>query len=229
MIDIQAVCKHYSSGRGQVAALADISFAVAPGEGIVLAGRSGSGKTTLLNCIGTLELPDRGRILCHGIDICALSPHRRTLFRRQQVGFVFQAGNLLPWLTVAENLQFPLELNQIRGRAQQRRIEELLAIFGLAGYQRALPAELSGGEAQRIAFARAIAHAPAILLADEPTASLDSANGNQLIELMFSLCRDQKTTLLIATHDQDLLAMAETILFVKDGRMENRRCAEKRP
>lgn len=227
MIDIQAVCKHFSSGRGQVAALTDISFTVAPGQGVVLAGRSGSGKTTLLNCIGTLEVPDHGRILCNGIDICALSPHQRTLFRRQQVGFVFQAGNLLPWLTVAENLQFPLELNGIRGKTQQRRIEELLALFALAGYQRALPAELSGGEAQRIAFARAIAHKPTILLADEPTASLDSANGNQLIELMFSLCRDQKTTLLIATHDQDLLAMARTILFFKDGQMENRRCAEK--
>ena len=222
MIEIQAISKQYTSGRGHVSALSDISLAVEHGQGIILAGRSGSGKTTLLNCIGTLEIPDSGKILYNDIDICTLSPRQRTLFRRQKVGFVFQAGNLLPWLTVAENLQFPLELNGIRGSDQRHRIEELLAIFGLGGYEKALPMELSGGEAQRIAFARAIAHTPAILLADEPTASLDSINGKQLVELMFSLCRTHETTLFIATHDQELLEMAKTIIFLKDGRMENR-------
>ncbi len=221
MIDIQTVSKQYTSGRGHVAALTDISFSTRHGQGIILAGRSGSGKTTLLNCIGTLEIPDSGSILCNDINICTLSPRQRTLFRRREVGFVFQAGNLLPWLTVAENLQFPLELNGILGKTQRHRIEELLATFGLEGYEKALPAELSGGEAQRIAFARAIAHKPAILLADEPTASLDSSNGRQLIELMFSLCRTRNTTLFIATHDQELLEMAETIIFLKDGKMEN--------
>lgn len=132
---------------------------------------------------------------------------------------MFQAGNLLPWLTVAENLQFPLELNAIRGKMQRKRIEELLTHFGLGGYEKAMPAELSGGESQRIAFARAIAHSPSLLLADEPTASLDSANGRQLIELMFSLCRSQHTTLFIATHDQELLEMTDEIIYLKDGRM----------
>jgi len=222
MIEIQAVSKQYTSGRGHIPALTDISFSVEPGQGIILAGKSGSGKTTLLNCIGTLEIPDNGKILCNGRDVCRLNPRERTLFRRKEVGFVFQTGNLLPWLTVAENLQFPLEVNGIRGQAHPQRIEELRAMFGPSGYEKALPAELSGGESQRIAFARAIAHTPTILLADEPTASLDSATGNQLITLMFSLCLSRQTTLIIATHDQELFEMTDTIISLKDGRMENR-------
>jgi ABC-type lipoprotein export system ATPase subunit len=220
MIALREVCKQFTSGRGHISALTGISFHVEQGHGVILAGRSGSGKTTLLNCIGTLETPDNGAIVHNGIDLCTLGPRQRTLFRRRQVGFVFQAGNLLPWLSVSENLRFPLELNGIRGKTQRVRIEELLATFSLSGYEKALPAELSGGESQRIAFARAIAHEPAILLADEPTASLDSANGNQLIELMFSLCRTKGTTLFIATHDQELLGMADTLIYLKDGTME---------
>lgn len=220
MIELRAISKQFVSGRGHVSALSAISFAVAPGEGVILAGRSGSGKTTLLNCIGTLETPDSGEILLDGTNICAFSARERTLFRRWKLGFVFQSSNLLPWLTVAENLQIPLELNQIVGKAQQTRIEALLEVFGLAGYGKALPTELSGGEAQRIAFARAIAHQPAILLADEPTASLDSAHGQQLMALMFSLCRSKGTTLFIATHDPDLLAMADRVIVLKDGKME---------
>lgn len=223
MIQLQAVSKRFVSGRGHIPVLTEISFSVEHGRGVILVGRSGSGKTTLLNCIGTLEIPDSGAILYNGIDICTLSARQRTLFRRQEVGFVFQSGNLLPWLTVAENLQFPLELNGFRGKEQRLRIEELLATFGLAGYEKALPVELSGGEAQRIAFARAIAHTPAILLADEPTASLDSSNGRQLIELMFALCRTKGTTLFIATHDQELLGMTDTVIALKDGKMEEKR------
>ncbi|MFH0783836.1 MAG: ABC transporter ATP-binding protein [Pseudomonadota bacterium] len=220
MIEIQAVSKQFTSGRGYVSAVSDISFSVNRGTGVILKGRSGSGKTTLLNCIGTLEIPDQGAIMYKGTNICTLSPRQRALFRRREVGFVFQSGNLLPWLTVAENLQFPLELNGICGIMQRRRIEELLATFGLTGYGKAMPVELSGGELQRIAFARAIAHTPAILLADEPTASLDSGNGKQLIALMLSLCRFEATTLFVATHDQDLLAMADTIIALKDGKIE---------
>lgn len=220
MIEIKEVSKQFTSGRGHISAVTDISFSVDHGRGVILAGRSGSGKTTLLNCIGTLEIPDKGCILYNGTNICTLSPRQRALFRRKEVGFVFQTSNLLPWLTVSENLQFPLELNGICGIAQQRRIEELLATFGLIGYEKAMPAELSGGESQRVSFARAIAHTPAILLADEPTASLDSINGKQLIELMFSLCYSKNTTLFIATHDQELLGMTDTIISLKDGKME---------
>lgn len=220
MLELRAVCKKFVSGRGHVSALSDISFKVERGQGVILSGRSGSGKSTLLNCIGTLEVPDGGAILANGTNICTLDSRQRSLFRRQELGFVFQASNLLPWLTVAENLQIPLELKHIRGKARDQRIEELLATFGLSGYEKALPVELSGGESQRVAFARAIAHAPSILLADEPTASLDSVNGKQLIELMFSLCRDKGTTLLIATHDPDLLAIADRVIALKDGTMQ---------
>lgn len=220
MIQICSLSKQFLSGRGHVAALRDISLEVEHGSGVILAGKSGSGKTTLLNCLGTLEQPDSGSIICNGTDICTLNADQRALFRRHDVSFVFQANNLLPWLTVAENLQMPLELNRITGQTQQKRIEELLEIFGLSGYEQALPCELSGGEAQRIAFARAIAHTPSILLADEPTASLDSANGRQLIELMFSLCHTHGMTLFIATHDQELLEMADTVIHLKDGRIE---------
>lgn len=220
MITVQSLSKKFVSGRGHVSALADISFSVEHGRGVILAGRSGSGKTTLLNCIGTLEVPDSGSIICNGTDICRLNARQRALFRRKEVSFVFQSGNLLPWLTVEENLQLPLELNNITNKQQRYRIEELLETFGLSGYEKALPAELSGGEAQRITFARAIAHTPSILLADEPTASLDSVNGKQLIELTFSLCHTKGTSLLIATHDQELLEMAETVITLKDGRLQ---------
>lgn len=222
MIQVRSLSKQFLSGRGHVAALHDISFEVEHGSGVILSGKSGSGKTTLLNCLGTLEQPDSGEVICNSINICTLNARQRALFRRQEVGFVFQSNNLLPWLTVAENLQMPLELNRITGIRQQQRIKELLATFGLNGYEKALPSELSGGEAQRIAFARAIAHTPAILLADEPTASLDSANGRQLIELMFSLCKDQGMTLFIATHDPELLEIAQLVIHLKDGRRETR-------
>ncbi len=220
MIEVQAVSKRFSSGRGHVIALADISFSVGDGRSCVLAGKSGSGKTTLLNCLGGLERPDSGRILCNGTDICTLGRKQRALFQRRLIGFVFQSGNLLPWLTVAENLRFPLELNNIRGREQQTRIADLLATFGLAGYDRAMPGELSGGETQRIAFARAIAHNPALLLADEPTASLDSVTGCQLIQLMLSLAVSRHTTLIVATHDPELIGLIGTAMYLKDGRME---------
>ena len=219
MLEIMGLTKRFTSGRGHIAALTDIHFSVENGGAIIIAGRSGSGKTTLLNCIGTLEIPDSGGVVFNGTEVSSLGSRQRAFFRRHGVGFVFQTGNLLPWLTVSENLAFILELNKVYGRRQARRISELLEIFGLSGYDRALPAELSGGEAQRIAFARAIAHTPALLLADEPTASLDSANGRQLIELMFSLCRENRTTLVIATHDQDLMAMTDSLVYLQDGRM----------
>ena len=169
-----------------------------------------------------MEKPDSGRILYNGRDICTLGQRQRALFQRREIGFVFQASNLLSWLTVAENLQFPLELNGIRGKKQRQRIEELLATFGMSGYDKAMPGELSGGETQRIAFARAIAHQPALVLADEPTASLDSTTGYQLIQLMLSLCADQHSTLIIATHDPELLEMTDRTIFLKDGRQETK-------
>lgn len=222
MLAARQLAKQFVSGRGHVAALSDISLKANPGRLLVIAGRSGSGKTTLLNCLGTLEIPDRGIVLYHDIDICSLKPRKRALFRQQKIGFVFQAGNLLPWLTVAENLKFPLALNNKTTREKDHRVAELLESFGLAGYDRAFPTELSGGEAQRVAVARAIAHKPAILLADEPTASLDSVNGLQLINLLRQHCVEQRLILVIASHDQDLIEKGDDVIYLKDGKMEQK-------
>lgn len=222
MIEVLSISKKYASGRGHVRALSDITFSVHEAQSFVLAGKSGSGKTTLLNCIGALEIPDSGRILYKGKDICSFSPRQRAHFQRKEVGFVFQAANLIPWLTVAENLIFPLELNNIQGIKQKARVKELLTAFDLVGYDKAMPGELSGGETQRISFARAIAHKPVLLLADEPTSSLDSATGYNLIERMLSLCVCQHSTLIIATHDPELIEMTNSRIYLKDGCIEAR-------
>jgi putative ABC transport system ATP-binding protein len=188
------------------------------GRFFVVAGRSGSGKTTLLNCIGTLEKPETGRIRCAGIDINHLSRRAAAKFRRKQTGFVFQSANLVSYLTVRENIALPLELNAWSNDARNRRVDALLDTVGLRGMGAAMPQELSGGETQRVAFARAIAHQPAILLADEPTASLDSATGRQLIQLMKALVSESTCTLIAATHDPELIAAASETLYLKDGR-----------
>lgn len=222
MIQVDGVCRMYRSGRGAVIALDNISFEVKKGKSLILAGRSGSGKTTLLHCLGGLERADRGRVLCSGIDLNALSRGKLSRFQRKHLGFMFQSSNLLSYLTVRENLAFPLELNGMTGNAQHRRIAWLLENIGLPEMGEALPRELSGGETQRVAFARAIAHSPSILLADEPTASLDSTNGEHLIRMMLDLSREQYCTLVIATHDPEVLQMADDQLFLKDGRREEK-------
>jgi putative ABC transport system ATP-binding protein len=220
VIEVADLHKKYRSGRGTIYALDGISFKVEKGESFAVAGKSGSGKTTLLNCIGGLEKLDKGTILCAGIDINRLSQGELSRFQRKQVGFVFQTGNLLTYLTVRENLALPLALNGIRGAKSEQRICQLLESIGLPDIGPALPRELSGGETQRVAFARAIAHAPVILLADEPTASLDSTNAKQLIRLMVSQSREQHCTLVVATHDPEVIEMADHRFPLKDGRKE---------
>jgi ABC-type lipoprotein export system ATPase subunit len=221
MIEISGISKTYVSGRGKVTALENISFTVPRGTLFAIAGKSGSGKTTLLNCIGGLEKPDCGRITCAGTDVSSLSAAAVSRFQRKQVGFVFQFGNLISYLTVSENLSFPLELNGISGSARDRRVHELLDSIGLSSIGEALPHELSGGEIQRVAFARAIAHSPSILLVDEPTASLDTINGRQLIHLMRKLITDQSCTLVVATHDPEVIEVTADRLHLRDGRKEN--------
>jgi putative ABC transport system ATP-binding protein len=223
MIEVIDLCKTFTSGRGNVTALEHLSFEVGMGAFFVVAGKSGSGKTTLLNCIGGLEKPDRGSIRCDGADIGALSRKSLARFQRQRLGFLFQQGNLLSYLTVGENLALPLALNGIGGRRRKARIDELLGAIGLPDLGPALPRELSGGETQRVAFARAIAHGPKLLLADEPTASLDSATGRHLIQTMAALSRSQQCTLLVASHDPEVICAADHRLALKDGRKEDSR------
>ncbi len=215
MIKAKNISKTYPSGRGVVNALYNISFSISKGATIAIAGKSGSGKTTLLNCLGGLERPDTGNISCFNVDIHGLSRKQFSLFQRQHMGFVFQFGNLLSFLTVGENIAFPLILNK---KEHKNRVAELLEKIGLSELSSVMPYELSGGEMQRIAFARAIAHSPKMLIADEPTANLDTQTGNQLVKLMFSLAKEEECTIVLATHDQDLIKLADRAIYLLDGK-----------
>jgi putative ABC transport system ATP-binding protein len=217
MIEVAHVSKVYRSGRGRVAALRDLSFTLAPAGNLVIMGKSGSGKTTLLHCIGGIERPDSGSIACFGAALHALSDRALGDFQRRHLGIVFQHGNLISYLNVFDNIAFPLTLNHVGQKTKILRVLELLDQIGLRHAGQALPSELSGGEIQRVSFARAMAHRPKLLLADEPTASLDSETGKELTRLMFTVAAEQKCTMLIATHDPEIAASAAAILYMRDG------------
>jgi putative ABC transport system ATP-binding protein len=219
MIQLEKISKAFRSGRGHIRALTDIHLALETGQIAAVIGKSGSGKTTLLNCIGGLERPEKGIVSCFGTDIYALSDKNLSLFQRKNIGFVFQYGNLLSYLTVFENIAFALRLNGIEGKQKELRVKQLLEKVDLSDAQSALPRELSGGEIQRVAVARAIAHSPGLLLADEPTASLDSVTGKNLVELMFEMGRNQKCTMIISTHDPEISELVDQIIQIKDGKI----------
>jgi putative ABC transport system ATP-binding protein len=219
MIQIENISKAFRSGRGHVRALRDVSFTLEKGKVAAVVGKSGSGKTTMLNCIGGLERPENGTVICFGADIGSLSAKNLSLFQRKNFGFVFQHGNLLSYLTVFENIAFPLSLNGIEGNRKQSRVNELLEKVGLSNAASALPHELSGGEIQRVSVARAIAHSPRLLLADEPTASLDTITGKKLVELMFEMGRNQECTMIVSTHDPEISELADQIIKIKDGKI----------
>lgn len=216
MIQTCGISKKYRSGRGTVQALSDVSLYVREAASLALVGKSGSGKTTLLNCIGGLEKPDRGSVNCLGVDVLSLSGRELAHFQRRRMGFLFQSGNLLSYLTVFENIAFPLALNKMK---TDKRVPELLDKIGLPEAASAMPHELSGGEAQRVAFARAIAHSPEMLLVDEPTANLDTETGEKLVELMFAMCREEACTIIISTHDRNLIRLSDNTLALFDGRV----------
>jgi len=217
MIQVLGLWKSYPSGRGRIQALSNVSFSVDKGRTLTVVGKSGSGKTTLLNCTGGLEQPDKGIVRCFGVDIQPLSEKSLSLFQRKNMGFVFQFGNLLSYLTVFENISFPLTLNGIERKKRENRVMELLEKIELPQAGPALPCELSGGEVQRVSFARAIAHFPKLLLADEPTASLDSETGLNLVKLMFETGKEQGCTIIISTHDQEIIKLSDIVLHLKDG------------
>ena len=220
MVQCQDIIKTYHSGRGIMQALRGVSFTVAPAAMLVIVGKSGSGKTTLLNCMGGLDRPDSGRVIYGGRDLHGMPPRERSLFLRRDMGFVFQFGNLLSYLTVFENVAFPLTLNAVADNEKKRRVAELLERIGLADAGRALPHELSGGEVQRVAVARALAHRPKMLLADEPTASLDSATGRNLINLMFAMGRESGCTMVLSTHDTEVMDLADQCIRIRDGMVQ---------
>ena len=220
MIKLEGISKEYRSGRGRILALSDVSFTLEKNSTVAVFGKSGSGKTTLLYCIGGLERPESGIVTCSGVDIHSLSEKALCLFQRKNLGFVFQHSNLFNYLTVFENIAFSLELNGFERKAVVKRVNELLENINLAHAGAALPHELSGGEIQRVSVVRAIAHSPQVLLADEPTASLDSDTGRDLVQLMFNMGRDQGCTMIIATHDPDIINLADARLPIQDGKIE---------
>ena len=219
MITVDRVSKSFNSGRGKIRALSGVSFSAGAGTAVAIIGKSGSGKTTLLNCMGGLLRPDEGSVTCFGAEISKLSGKGVSLFQRRHLGFIFQYNNLISCYSVFDNIAFPLVLNGVARRERERRISHLLERIGLRGSENALPGELSGGEAQRVAAARAVAHSPGVLLADEPTASLDSETGRKLITLLLEMTREQKCALVLSTHDRELIGLCDRFLYMRDGEL----------
>lgn len=223
MIQLINVHKIYRQGATEITALAGVSLEVSKGEFAVIMGPSGSGKSTLLHLIGGLDQPNRGDVLVDGRLISQLSDDQLTLFRRASVGFVFQFFNLLPTLSAVENVMLPLILDaQARSQAYVR-AERILERVGLAERRNHLPEELSGGEIQRLAVARALAFNPSILLADEPTGNLDSKTGAQVLELIREVNRQQGCTVVMVTHDKEAAGFGDRVIQLKDGMTKRRR------
>ena len=213
------VTRTYARGAHAVHALRGVSFEVHPGELVALIGRSGSGKTTLLNVVGGLDRPDDGEVVIDGRKLSRLGESGRQRLRRESIGFVFQSFGLLPFLSARENIGVPLRMLRWRAKAREARIAELLSTVGLAEHAEQRPPELSGGQQQRVAIARALAPSPRLLLADEPTAQLDSETGQQVIALIRRLVHESGTAALVATHDAALTSHADRVLRLADGHL----------
>jgi putative ABC transport system ATP-binding protein len=210
----ESLARSYASGGREITVLRDITFELEAGGFLAVTGPSGSGKSTLLGLLAGLDRPTRGRVVLDGRDLAALTEDDRARVRAEAVGFVFQSFHLIPTLTARENIQVPLEL---RGEEARPRAEELLDRVGLGDRGHHYPAQLSGGEQQRVAVARAFAHRPKVLFADEPTGNLDAANGRNVVALLGELNRELGTTLVLVTHEPDLAARARRVIRLHDG------------
>ncbi|WP_088536733.1 ABC transporter ATP-binding protein [Geobacter sp. DSM 9736] len=219
-VHLSKIWKGFREGERDRIVLRDVSLAVAPGEWLILLGRSGSGKSTLLNLISGIDLPDKGEVEVAGVRLNRLSERERTLFRRERIGFVFQFYNLVPTLTVIENVLLPLELAGRADPVHRRRGEELLERVGLADRRSAYPELLSGGEQQRVAVVRALANSPQLILADEPTGNLDKETGGQVIDLFGALARPAGVTVILVTHSTELTRFSDRTLLVGGGGIE---------
>ena len=221
-IELRGIRRCFREGTREHVVLDNLDLEISRGETVALRGRSGSGKSTLLNLIAGIDVPDRGTITVADIELLDLSEHDRTLFRRRHIGFVYQSFNLVPTLTVADNVRLVLELNDVPAARIQARIEELLSAVGLDERMSSYPDVLSGGEQQRVAIARALCHEPDVLLADEPTGNLDEATAGEVLTLLEALVRGAGRTLLIATHSNKVASRCDRVLQLHDGRLQPR-------
>jgi putative ABC transport system ATP-binding protein len=217
MLELKNISKNYFEGNTKHSVLNNFELSISKGEIIILLGKSGSGKSTLLNIISGIDVPDGGSVSIDGTDITKLSEKERTLTRRNKIGFIFQFFNLIPTLTVKENLQLPLELNNDDN--QEERIKSILTEVGLLDRANTYPDKLSGGEQQRIAIARALIHNPDIILADEPTGNLDYETGLQIVDLLDRVVKKKGKTMIMVTHSKDVVGLADKIFSLKDGKL----------
>ena len=220
MVECQGVTKIYRQGEVTVPALRGVDLSVEAGEFTALAGPSGSGKTTLLNLIGGLDRPDEGSIVVAGNDYAEMKDSRMAELRLRHIGFVFQAYNLIPVLSALENVEYVMLLQGVPAEERRKRAREILDEVGLEGRYSHRPAELSGGQRQRVAVARAIVSNPSIVLADEPTANLDSQTGTALLEMMAEMNERRQVTFIFSTHDRQVMEFARRLVRIKDGRVD---------
>ena len=225
LLEVRNVSKTYGSGEAAVKALKKVSFSVPKGEYVAIVGESGSGKSTLLNMIGALDTPTSGKVIISGKDIFAMNDRKLTVFRRRNIGFIFQAFNLIPELTVEQNIIFPVLLDY--QKPDRKYLEELLSVLNLKERRRHLPSQLSGGQQQRVAIGRALITRPSLILADEPTGNLDTQNSSEVIALLKEASRKYEQTIVMITHSRSIAQTADRVLNVSDGVLTDLgRCSE---
>lgn len=215
LLEVDNICKTYGSGETAVRALKKVSFSVPKGEYVAIVGESGSGKSTLLNMIGALDTPTSGKVTIGGKDIFSMNDRKLTVFRRRNIGFVFQAFNLIPELTVLQNIIFPVLLDY--QKPDKKYLEELLTVLHLQERCNHLPSQLSGGQQQRVAIGRALITRPSLILADEPTGNLDTRNSSEVITLLKEASKKYEQTIIMITHSQSIAQTADRVLQVSDG------------
>ena len=215
LLEVNNICKTYGSGETAVHALKKVSFSVPKGEYVAIVGESGSGKSTLLNMIGALDTPTSGKVVIGGKEIFSMNDNRLTVFRRRNIGFIFQAFNLIPELTVEQNIIFPVLLDY--QKPDRKYLEELLTVLNLKERRNHLPSQLSGGQQQRVENGRALITRPSLILADEPTGNLDTQNSSEVIALLKEASRKYEQTIIMITHNRSIAQSADRILQVSDG------------
>ncbi len=215
LLEVKNICKTYGSGETAVHALKNVSFSVPKGEYVAVVGESGSGKSTLLNMIGALDAPTSGHVLIDGKDTFSMDDRKLTVFRRRNIGFIFQSFNLVPELTVEQNIMFPMLLDY--QKPDKKYLEELLTVLNLKDRRNHLPSQLSGGQQQRAAIGRALITRPSLILADEPTGNLDTQNSSEVIALLREASKKYEQTILMITHNRSIAQTADRVLQVSDG------------